>query len=292
MNVSEWLFKNAPSMSLIGEFNGYKSKSRYKCNDCGAISFVSLNSMKGWSCDSGCKFCSNARHLDKIKKMKHRLSSINPSLVYVSGYIDCGKTARFKCSKHNIYVSASMQSIAKSNPCKKCRLEESLPKRKALLTSRLERECPHIELIGEFADSRTETEFKCKIHNFEWTQKPGQVGKRHNCSICGMSEYKTLYLMVDSNGMSKIGITKQNYKKNRAMAVAREMGVTAIEVCYCNINDAYAHEQKLLSLFDDLPYTSIDGRYWREFRNLSANQINFVKKYMMENGSEYIKITN
>lgn len=291
MNVDDWLSKNAPSMFLCGEFNGYKAKSTYKCRECGVETFVSMNSMKAWRSSVGCKNCSSHRKSLKVKKMKERLCSIMPNLEYLSDYVDCGKTATFKCKRHSIKIRASMQSIKLRNPCKKCRAEESRQKREQILISRLERDCQHVELIGKFIEARAEADFRCKIHDYKWSQKPKDVGKSHNCPVCGMSEYKTLYLMKDSNGMVKIGITKQGRKHNRALAVARAMGVKAVEINYFDIENAYMHEQHLLSIFDSLPYTKDNGRYWREFRELTDDQLSFAINYVKERCSGQNHIT-
>ena len=180
--------KHFNDIELLSEYSGIKNKTKCRCKICNhEWSPIAGSLTQGY----GCPKCGNKQvGQSKSKPLKDfldELYKIRNDIEYVSGYNSMKSKSTFKCKKHNTLFTTTAEAVLKGVGCELCRKE--IPKYNQLTKDKINESLSHlkIEMIGEYVNSKTPTEFKCQLCGKEFVSKYDLI---RSWKLCGCKDCK------------------------------------------------------------------------------------------------------
>jgi len=110
--------------------------------------------------------------------INQRLKEVGKGIELTGDYGGLGKKTSFRCTSGHVF-DAQPRSPLSGNGCPHCAGQSPLSKE--IVNERIENR--GIELVGEYINARTKTEFLCN-NGHKWTTTPDSVCRGHGCPFC------------------------------------------------------------------------------------------------------------
>lgn len=180
---SERVRKIHPTITVLEEYKGSKTKLRCRCEVCGNEWMSTPNNLL---CGRGCKQCGYHKGADKRRKtlddFVKEMAKENPSIEVVGKYVSTMEKVRVRCKECGHAWDGLPLHLLRGVGCPKCKggvaytNEEFLRKFDELDSD--------ITILGSYINSKTPLLCRCDTCSFEWMAQPGHLLKGHGCPRC------------------------------------------------------------------------------------------------------------
>lgn len=198
-----------PNIEALGDYINAKTKILHRCKiDNYEWEAAPNHILEG----HGCPECTK-RMLSEIKRMTHeeyvkKVAICNPNIEVVGEYIDSKTPISHKCKIDDTEWMAKPANILYGKGCPTCahnKLSDLLRKTHEEYVADVERINPDIEVIGQYIDSQTPIEHKCKQFGHVWMARPYNVLSNKGCPQCKQSKgEKAVARWLDEHGIQYI----------------------------------------------------------------------------------------
>lgn len=163
---------------------------------------------------TGCKICAYVKLWDSrgrrgTAEAKEILESVNSDLIVVGEYKGSHEFIECECKIHkNRWSSVFCNLLNRTAMCPICSLQHAVDIYRLSdeqVMKRLEKNAPHIKLIGEYKGKDYETSFYCSIHDVNFPSKPKSFlyNKSRGCPLCSASNgEKRLQSILNHEGVN------------------------------------------------------------------------------------------
>ena len=173
-----------PGFVLLTEYVRTREKVRCRCpqghewdqlprnlikNDCPECTKQRLSELKTLECENHDEFVALAK-------------KTSPNIMVVSEYTGSKSKIRCRCNQGHEYEILPNRLLYKSHECPYCSNRVYLSKKK--YKQRLQELNSNIEMIGEYKDSITSIQFRCKKDGYIWSAKPLTMLNNCVCKKC------------------------------------------------------------------------------------------------------------
>lgn len=176
------LTETDPRFSLIGEFNGVKTLTRFRCNECGKeFDAVPKNVLTGEYVCRVCKVIANG------EEYKEKLEKRYPGKFTVLSYINSMFPISVKCNECGGVFTVNPYGLLAKGYCQRCGDSHTLTKEE--FEERLNKiHRDRYTLVGKYTILSVKTKFRCNKCNLEWDALPKNLLLGHGCPHCNESK--------------------------------------------------------------------------------------------------------
>lgn len=176
-----------PKIEILSEYQGNNEKISCRC----LVDGYQWNTTpsKLINAKHGCPKCGGSLKISNEEFLR-RVEIVNPNITMLESYVnDSAKIlASCNCCKHQWKISPS--HIYSGRGCPKCaqaKKRDAFAKSQEKFESELSIVNPNIEVIGEYTNSNTKIQCKCKICGKTWSALPTNLLKGKGCPRCAAS---------------------------------------------------------------------------------------------------------
>lgn len=167
-----------PTIQVLGEYSTSKDPISVECKVCGYRWSPQAGSLQQ---GKGCPRCAG-----KLKRTTEQfvfeLSSIQPAVEVLGEYVSTGKKIEVRCRTCNHEWEAPPVSLLKGSGCPKC--AGNIKKTTDEFREDLQKINPDIEVLGDYVNSKTQIEIRCKRCNQVWRATPNSLLRGSGCLNC------------------------------------------------------------------------------------------------------------
>lgn len=116
-----------------------------------------------------------------------QMATTNPNIEIVSDYVNCRTKVNCICKTCGREWSALPQDLLNKHGCIFC--AGKMQKTTEMFVEEMKRINSDIEILGEYINSKTPIECRCKICSYKWSTKPNDLQQGHGCVKCA-NRYK------------------------------------------------------------------------------------------------------
>lgn len=205
----------SPNTELIGEYNGSKRNSTFKCLVCGNVwETRASNVFSGHGCpicgkrkSDDAKRMTNEEFVEKMKKIH------GDSIECLEKYKGANNIKlRFKCNVCGKEWEATPLNILKRRGCPSCRYVKSGLKHrlsKEDVINRIKDVAPETELISEITTTKDKALFRCTSCGNEWETDLGNVLAGKQCPVCAINKRKEKLTFTDEQFKERLDKEKE-----------------------------------------------------------------------------------
>ena len=180
--IQELAVKN-PNLEVLEKYINAKTAILHKCNIDGYIwPARPENILSG----TGCPRCANNIKYTQ-QEYTELLAKNNLNVSVIGEYVDMKTPITHFCKKHNIYWDTAPQRVIRGSGCVECSKEKIGDKNRKThkqYVADLYSIRNDIEVLEEYIDSKTPILHRCKIHNLNWSIRPGNALHGEGCPKC------------------------------------------------------------------------------------------------------------
>lgn len=211
--VEELKIKN-PDIILTGDYINNRTSTEHYCTRHKIFFNITPTSALA---GCGCKFCKGEKvHNTKVRsedKYIEELSNKNPTVQYISGYINTDTPALHYCLIHDVYWNIRPYSALQGCGCPSCRTERiSSTQRKPeeAYISELKEKNPNLELADKYINSKTPIRHRCKKHDVYFDTPPAVALQGCGCPQCWKEKLRDLHLKPQEQYVQELKEVQSN----------------------------------------------------------------------------------
>lgn len=191
-----------PDIISLDEYKKNYIKICFKCKICDHIWYAKpFNVLNG----TGCPICSEARRRkNRCVDLDDVLHCIeNKNIVMIGDYTGVSNKSLFRCNNCGYEWSTYPFVLMRDVGCPKCAAKKNgdlYRKSQEQFIKEMESINPDVEIVGEYYNSHTKIECKCKICNDIFSASPTNLLRGKGCSHCNKSKgEKKIKQYLESN---------------------------------------------------------------------------------------------
>lgn len=187
--LNERLNNEGRNIVVLNEYQDMLTKVHAKCLLCGnEWDVIPASLIRGLGCPK-CAKLSTSRKLKKTNEQFVREVEISNNTVEVlDKYIDSHTKIRARCKIHNIIWECLPSALISGTGCPQCRnmkIQSALRKTHEQFVEEIHNVNPNINIVGQYINSRTKLNVKCRICSNEWSVIPCTLQRGAGCPKCG-----------------------------------------------------------------------------------------------------------
>ncbi len=168
-----------PDIELLEEYNGPNAFVLCRCKKCGTEWKAKPDSVLYKK--RNCPTCSPVTKKTN-EQFIEELSAISDNIVPLEEYKHSRAKIRFRCRKCGYEWIASPRDVLHGTGCPKCANRISVSHEEFI--SRVKQKNKTVEIIGEYKDTNTKIQCRCKICGYEWFGMPSNLLNGAGCQRC------------------------------------------------------------------------------------------------------------
>lgn len=279
-SVNSKLESQGSEIRLVGDYVNARTKTEFICENGHSWMTVPHNVLSG----ANCPHCSGRAPLTK-EKVNQRIAASGRRISLIGDFLTVEDKSEFICENNHIWLATS-RSILSGNNCPHC--ARQAPLNIELINKRLEEQDRGIEIVGDYVNSRTKTNFRCEEGHI-WSSSTDNVLAGSGCPHCSRG-IDSIYIWrsegetYNGKNVYKIGITKRSRGVGRLKQCATASGRTLKILRLEKVEDASSLERTLLGFGEKPEYVyKFDG--YSEMRALDGKELARVLK-LIDNNKE------
>ena len=173
-------------ITALGKYINNQTKVRLLCNGCHHEWESFHRNLIGGK--QGCPECGRHNRKRKLREnyLKKVYEKFGDKIEILGEYVNNSTHILTKCHGHDVTWEVTPSTLLKSHGCSKCRSQAIRYSHEEYvqIMSKLH---PNIEVLGEYINSLTKVELRCKKCGHEWATAPNSsVGKKRGCPKCAI----------------------------------------------------------------------------------------------------------
>lgn len=179
----------ADDFELLTRYISSKDLIKCRCKICGhEWETKASNLLK----NCGCRECwkrSLMRGNDSFVKEFNERNPHADTIELLSEYVDSDTKIRCRCKIHKYEWENTPHHLLYGQGCKLCgyqtiKIKERYSQNKFLDNFNKTKNADTIEILGEYVNSTTPIDCRCKVCSYEWSPKPYYLTSEHGCPVC------------------------------------------------------------------------------------------------------------
>lgn len=256
------------SIELIGEYINDHTKVHCKCMICGYEWNILPNELLY---GNGCRICNNQQRKTQ-EEFEIQLAAVNSDIQVLGNYVNFDTRIKCKCKICGWIWEGFPSNLLRGARCPKCTGRAPLSRDDFL--KRLSNINNNIEVVGDYVNTQTKVECRCKVCGYLWKVIPTSLLRGSCCPKCSGHITKTHeeFLEEISNKNGKVDIlSKYVNRSTKVLCKCKTCGyewealpsnlVKGVGCPRCAGNISKSHEEFIEELNAKNPNIEVLGEY-------------------------------
>lgn len=186
----EHFFERINSMphtyKIVGEYVNDRTPIKCECEIHGVWETTPNGLVRGYGCPKCGKVSMGLKERKTQKEFEKEIKDRYPQIKILSQINGTNRNVTCLCTKHDYLYERTPNKLRENCGCPECKKEK---KREILgfadnFINHVKESNPHIEIIGEYIDTKTPIKCRCKKCGYEWNSLPTVLYRYRNCPLC------------------------------------------------------------------------------------------------------------